>query len=145
MQLHRLRFLIVDSSATSRRILHKLLREIGPVEVEELADGRGALAWLAAERCDFIVAEAEGPLLEGFELLRALRRDPALRALPALLVMKEARKELVVRAARVGASGYLVRPLTRAALEDKILSILGLPAQAATRWHGASPPLRAAS
>lgn len=135
MPINRLRFLIVDSSATTRRILHKLLREIGPVHVDEAADGRTALGWLNSERCDFVIAEAHLPLLDGFELIRALRRDPALQALPALLVTKEASKDHVVRAARVGASGYIVRPLTRASLEDKVLTILGLPARPPSRRH----------
>jgi two-component system, chemotaxis family, chemotaxis protein CheY len=80
-----------------------------------------------------VIAEAHAPLLDGFELVEILRRESALEALPVLLVTREASKEQVVRAARVGASGYIVRPLTRAALEDKILAILGLPAQAARR------------
>ena len=135
MPIHRLRFLIVDPSATTRRILRNLLREIGPVQIDEAADSRSALAWLASTPCDFLIAETQIPIIDGFELVATVRRDPSRQTLPALLVTREANKDQVVRAARVGASGYIVRPLTRSALEDKILSILGLPARPATRRH----------
>jgi two-component system, chemotaxis family, chemotaxis protein CheY len=131
--MHRLRLLIVDPSTTTRRIVRNLLREIGFTQIDELPNARGVLERLAAQPCDLVIAEAHAPLLDGFELVEILRRESALEALPVLLVTREASKEQVVRAARVGASGYIVRPLTRAALEDKILAILGLPAQAARR------------
>jgi two-component system, chemotaxis family, chemotaxis protein CheY len=131
--MHRLRLLIVDPSTTTRRIVRNLLREIGFAQIDELPDAHGALAWLAAQPCDLVIAEAQTTLLDGFELVETLRRDPDLEALPVLLVTRAASKDQVVRAARVGASGYIVRPLTRAALEDKVLAILGLPAQASRR------------
>lgn len=140
--MHRLRFLIVDPSATTRRILRNLLREIGPVQIDELHEARTVADWLSQQPCDFVIAEAHAPLFDGFALVEAIRRAPGLQTLPVLLVTREASKEQVVRAARVGASGYIVRPLTRAALEDKILGILGLPARTGRR-HGAAHTQRA--
>jgi two-component system chemotaxis response regulator CheY len=148
MRNSRLRFLIVDDFATSRRIIGKLLREIGFTEADEAADGRTALDMLLNARFDFVIADVDMPRLDGFGLVTAMRRHPDLQAIPALLVTREPSKEQVVRASRVGANGYVVQPLTRSGLEDRIRAILGLagmtvphrPLHPALAHPGGQPP-----
>jgi two-component system chemotaxis response regulator CheY len=123
----RLQFLVVDDFATMRRIVRNLLREMGYTEVDEAPDGSAALAMLRTRPYDFVVADVQMPNLNGFDLVRAMRQEPVLKSVPVLLVTPTASKEHVVLAARVQANGYLVRPLTRSALEDKVCGILGLP------------------
>ena len=127
MRNSHLRFLIVDDFATTRRIVGKLLREIGFAEADEAIDGVEALEKLKQGRFDFVITDVDMPRMNGFDLVAAMRRDPALQAVPALLVTREPSKDQVVRASRVGANGYIVRPLTRAGLEDRLCSILGVP------------------
>ena len=64
------------------------------------------------------------PNMNGFELLAAIRADPALKALPVLLVTAEGKKEDIINAAKAGASGYIVKPFTKATLEEKITKIM---------------------
>ena len=144
MRNNHVRFLIVDDFATTRRIIGKLLREIGFTETDEATDGRVALEMLQRSRYDFVITDVDMPRLNGFDLIATLRRDPAFSALPALLVTREASKDQVVRASRVGASGYIVRPLTRAGLEDKICSILGVSSLVTPRRSAASGPAHGA-
>jgi len=127
MRTSHLRFLIVDDFATTRRIIGKLLREIGFAEADEANDGAIALEMLQRAHYDFVITDVDMPRVDGFELVAAMRREPALQSIPALLVTREPSKEQVVRASRVGANGYVVRPLTRAGLEDRIRAILGRP------------------
>lgn len=127
MRNSHLRFLIVDDFATTRRIVGKLLREIGFAESEEAVDGVDALEKLRQSRFGFVITDVDMPRMDGFELVAAMRRDAATASIPALLVTREPSKDQVVRAARVGANGYVVRPLTRAGLEDRIRVILNLP------------------
>ena len=131
-----LRFLIVDDFATTRRIIGKLLREIGFAETQEAPDGLVALEMLRDARYDFVIADVDMPRMNGFDLISSMRRDPALQAIPALLVTREPSKDQVVRASRVGANGYVVRPLTRTGLEDRIRSVLGLPPMTLPRHLG---------
>jgi two-component system chemotaxis response regulator CheY len=138
MRNSHLRFLVVDDFATTRRIIGKLLREIGFVEVDEAIDGQAALETLLNGRYDFVITDVDMPRMNGFELIAAMRREPALQPIPALLVTREPSKDQVVRASRVGASGYIVRPLTRAGLEDRLCAILGLPSLSLPRRAG--PP-----
>src|SRR5512139_4035227 len=136
MRNRQLRFLVVDDFATTRRIIGKLLREIGFAEVDEAADGLAALELLKRATYDFVVTDVDMPRMNGFDLVAAMRRDTALQAIPALLVTREPSKDQVVRASRVGANGYVVRPLTRAGLEDRIRAVLGLPPMTLPRRPG---------
>jgi two-component system chemotaxis response regulator CheY len=64
------------------------------------------------------------PVMNGFELLSAVKADDALKHLPVLMVTAEARKEDIVRAAKDGAAGYIVKPFTKATLEEKVQKIM---------------------
>lgn len=136
MRNSHLRFLIVDDFGTARRIIGKLLREIGFTEADEAVDGQAALDMLLNARYDCVIADVDMPRLNGFGLAEAMRRHPALLAIPVLLVTRDPSKEEVVRASQVRANGYLAHPLTRALLEDRVRSILGLPAWTAPQRPG---------
>ena len=119
-----LRFLIVDDFSTMRRIVRNLLKEIGYAEADEAEDGVAALNKLHTGRFDFVVSDINMPNMNGFQLLAAIKADEKLRHLPVLMVTAEARKEDIVAAAQGGAAGYIVKPFTKATLEDKVANIL---------------------
>jgi len=119
-----LKFLIVDDFSTMRRIVRGLLKEMGCVNADEAEDGAVALAMLKAQKFDFVVSDINMPNMNGFDLLSAIKKDDALKHLPVLMVTAEARKEDIVRAAQDGAAGYIVKPFTKATLEDKVAKIM---------------------
>jgi two-component system chemotaxis response regulator CheY len=118
-----LRFLVVDDFSTMRRIVRGLLKEMGCQHIEEAEDGVTALQSLRSTRIDFVVSDINMPNMDGFELLAQIKQDPALCHIPVLMVTAEARKEDIVRAAQTGAAGYIVKPFTKATLEEKITKI----------------------
>jgi len=120
----QMKFLIVDDFSTMRRIVRGLLKEMGCHHTAEAEDGAAALNLLKAQRFDFVVSDINMPNLDGFELLKAIKADAALRHLPVLMVTAEARKEDIVRAAQSGAAGYIVKPFSKATLEEKVQRIL---------------------
>ena len=124
MDMTNIRFLVVDDFSTMRRIVRNLLKEIGHSNVDEAEDGQVALTKLKASTFDFVVSDLNMPNMNGFELLRQIRADATLKSLPVLLVTAEAKKEDIVTAAQIGASGYIVKPFTKATLEDKLGKIL---------------------
>ena len=73
---------------------------------------------------DFVVCDINMPNMNGFEFLKAVRADDALKHIPVLMVTAEARKEDIVLAAQTGASGYIVKPFTKATLEEKVQKIV---------------------
>ncbi|WP_298927219.1 chemotaxis response regulator CheY [uncultured Ramlibacter sp.] len=126
-----MKFLIVDDFSTMRRIVRNLLKEAGFANADEAEDGVAALAKLRAGSFDFVVSDINMPNMNGFELLAQIRADAALKALPVLMITAEARKEDIVMAAQIGASGYIVKPFTKGTLEDKVQKILQKLAQTA--------------
>jgi len=119
-----MKFLIVDDFSTMRRIVRGLLKEIGYVNAEEAEDGAVALGMLKAAKFDFVVSDINMPNMNGFDLLAAIKAEPTLKHLPVLMVTAEARKEDIVRAAQDGAAGYIVKPFTKATLEEKVIKIM---------------------
>jgi two-component system chemotaxis response regulator CheY len=119
-----LKFLIVDDFSTMRRIIRDLLKEAGYETTEEAEDGAVALNMLRAQKFDFIISDINMPNMNGFELLKAVKADDALKHIPMLIVTAEARKEDIVLAAQCGAAGYIVKPFTKATLEEKVSKIL---------------------
>ncbi|HVJ60323.1 MAG TPA: chemotaxis response regulator CheY [Burkholderiaceae bacterium] len=118
------RFLIVDDFSTMRRIVRNLLKEIGFGNAEEAEDGAVAFNMLKASKFDFVVSDIHMPNMDGFELLKSIRADDSLKTVPVLMVTAEAKKEDIVLAAQTGANGYIVKPFTKAALEEKVQKIL---------------------
>jgi two-component system, chemotaxis family, chemotaxis protein CheY len=118
------RFLIVDDFSTMRRIVRNLLKEIGFANAEEAEDGAVALTMLKTSKFDFIVSDINMPNMNGFELLKIVRADETLKSIPFLMVTAEAKKDDIVHAAQCGASGYIVKPFTKATLEEKVQKIL---------------------
>lgn len=119
-----LRFLIVDDFSTMRRIVRGLLKEIGYTDADEAEDGVVALQKLRNGRFDFVVSDINMPNMNGFQLLGEVKKDDKLKHIPVLMVTAEARKEDIVAAAQGGAAGYIVKPFTKATLEDKVVNIL---------------------
>ena len=119
-----LKFLIVDDFSTMRRIVRGLLKEIGYINADEAEDGSVALTMLKNSKYDFVVSDINMPVMNGFELLAAVKADDSLKHLPVLMVTAEARKEDIVRAAKDGAAGYIVKPFTKATLEEKVQKIM---------------------
>ena len=124
MSANEMKILVVDDFSTMRRIVRNLLKEIGYNNTDEAEDGQVALNKLRAGAFQFVVSDLNMPNMNGFELLREIRADAKLKSLPVLLVTAEARKEDIITAAQAGANGYIVKPFTKATLEEKFNKIL---------------------
>jgi two-component system chemotaxis response regulator CheY len=108
-----------------RLILGRVLRERG-CDVVEAGDGREALASLAAgDLPDVALVDWNMPVMNGLELVEAVRRDPALQGMRIVMVTTESESSQVIRALEAGADEYLFKPFTPDAVVDK-LAMLGL-------------------
>jgi two-component system chemotaxis response regulator CheY len=119
-----LKFLVVDDFSTMRRIVRGLLKEMGCNNVDEAEDGAIALQMIKTNRYDFVVSDINMPNMNGFDLLKALKGEDGLKHIPVLMVTAEARKEDILLAAQSGAAGYVVKPFTKATLEEKVTKIM---------------------
>ena len=99
------------------------LNKLCQIGVKEAEDGVDALNKLQAGGFGFVISDWNMPNMDGLDLLKTIRGDGAMAALPVLMVTAEAKKENIIAAAQAGASGYVVKPFTAATLEEKLNKI----------------------
>lgn len=118
------RALVVDDSATTRRIIGGILRDVG-FDVAEAANGVEALERLG-EMCEtqLAIVDWNMPVLDGLACVQALRADPRYASLRILMVTTETEKESIVAAVAAGADEYLMKPFTREMVVEK-LALMG--------------------
>ena len=115
-----MKILIVDDFSTMRRIIKNLLRDLGFNNTQEADDGTSALPMLQNGRYGFLVTDWNMPGMTGIDLLKAVRADEKLAALPVLMVTAESNREQIIEAAQAGVNGYIVKPFTAVTLKEKI-------------------------
>ena len=103
------RVLVADDNADMRDYLSRLLRERG-WKVDAAANGREAFELARTRQPDVVLTDVMMPELDGFELLEALRSDPATRSLPVILLSARAGEEARIEGMRAGADDYVVKP-----------------------------------
>ena len=123
-----MKFLVVDDSATMRRILVNSLQRIGYTEFVEAGDGQEAL-----DRCDasvqFVITDWNMPNMSGLDLARALRAKGT--TVPILMVTTRSVREDIIAAIEAGVNNYIVKPFTPQVLKEKIDAVLAGQAAAA--------------
>jgi two-component system chemotaxis response regulator CheY len=114
-----MKVLVVDDSATMRRIIINTLQRIGYAHTVEAGDGSEAL-----DRFDpsiaCVLADWNMPRMSGIDLVRALRARPDGAAVKIIMVTTRSVREDIVVAARAGVNNYLVKPFTPEVLKEKL-------------------------
>jgi two-component system cell cycle response regulator DivK len=111
--------LVVEDQEDNRRILRDLLTNAG-YEIIEAENGEEALAVVARERPDLILMDIQLPLLDGYEVTRRIKADPALRAIPIIAVTSYALSGDESKARAAGCDAYVTKPYSPRALLAKI-------------------------
>ncbi|MFN7994821.1 MAG: response regulator [Bryobacteraceae bacterium] len=113
--------LVVDDSRAVRMILGKTLRELG-YEVREAANGKEALQVIATETTavKLVLVDWNMPEMNGLELLKQLRQDPALASLAIVMVTTETELDQMAIALEEGANEYVMKPFTKDILVEKL-------------------------
>ncbi|SFD05815.1 response regulator [Massilia yuzhufengensis] len=106
-----MKVLVVDDDVVSRMMLMHLVDSCGQYQIVEAEDGEDAWRQLAAGlRPALVFCDLRMPNLGGLELLVRLRADPALAALPFVLVSAASDAHTLEQAGRLGADGYIGKP-----------------------------------
>jgi two-component system chemotaxis response regulator CheB len=133
------RALVVDDSKPSRSIVARVLRDLA-FDCAEASNGEEALRALAAAGPpDLVTINWHMPVMDGIELIRRLRGDPATRKLPLVMISTEHDRGRIAEALAAGADDYLAKPFTPEALARKLVA-LGVCREPATA--AGSRPLR---
>lgn len=127
LPLSGMRFLVVDDSATMRRIVINSLQRVGFSDFVEASDGLEALERFDGS-VDFVITDWTMPNMTGIEFARALRANEP-RPVPILMVTTRNGREDILQAVEAGVDNYIVKPFTPKVLKEKI--DLLIPATAA--------------
>src|ERR1044071_2479354 len=111
--------LAVDDSATFRQLLCMSLTRVDGItqaNITEAADGQDALEKLRDRNFDLVLTDIRMPRMDGLELIKKLRNDMNETALPIIIISTKGSEEDVELGMRLGASGYLSKPISMARL-----------------------------
>ena len=117
--------LIADDHADLRKLIRMTLLG-GPFTVLEAEDGLQALAGARARRPDLIILDVMMPgELDGYQVCAAVKADPALRAVPVILVTARAQRADLQAGQEAGADAYLIKPFSPMELLERVTAMLG--------------------
>jgi two-component system, OmpR family, phosphate regulon response regulator PhoB len=130
--------LVVEDEAALVTMLRYNLEKQG-FRVEEAADGQEALTLIAETRPDLVLLDWMLPAMSGLEVCRQIRRRPATRDLPVIMVTARTEDQDAVRGLNTGADDYITKPFSIDALLARIRALLRrssvLPAKGRLTFH----------
>jgi two-component system, chemotaxis family, chemotaxis protein CheY len=124
--------LVVDDYQTMIRIIRNLLRQLGFEDVDDAADGSHAISKMRQKKYDLIISDWNMEPMTGFEFLKTIRADEALRDTPFIMVTAESKTDNVVAAKKAGVSSYIVKPFSAQTLKSKIEAVCSAPQEIAS-------------
>lgn len=119
------KFLVADDFATMRKIIKKVLNELGYKNIVEAEDGKIALQHLqdaaaVGQPFSCVISDWNMPNMTGLEFLKACRTDAKYKSLPFILVTAESEQAQIIEAAKAGVSDYVVKPFNANTLKEKL-------------------------
>ncbi len=117
------RILVIEDQEDNRQILRDLLTS-ADFEVIEAEDGVAGVAAAAAQRPDLILMDIQLPLLDGYEATRRIKADPALRAIPIIVITSYALSGDDEKARAAGCDAYFSKPFSPRQLLAKVREYL---------------------
>lgn len=119
------KFLVVDDFTTMRKIIKKVLSELGYSNIEEADDGKTAWpkiqeALSSGQPFQMIISDWNMPGMSGIDLLKTCKADPKLKEIPFMLVTAESEQKNILEAAKSGVSDYVVKPFNAQTLKGKL-------------------------
>ncbi len=117
--------LVVDDYKTMIRIIRNLLKQLGFTNVDDAADGTEALTMLKGKKYGLVISDWNMEPMTGYELLKEVRSDEAMKPTPFIMITAESKTENVIAAKKAGVNNYIVKPFNAATLKTKISAVLG--------------------
>jgi two-component system chemotaxis response regulator CheY len=115
-----MKLLLVDDSATMRRIQRTQLGSMGITDVEDAGNGEEALSKLAGSPFDVVLLDWNMPVMDGLACLKSIRTNAAYKNIKVIMCTSESEKAKVMEALKAGANNYIVKPFTPEALKEKL-------------------------
>jgi DNA-binding response OmpR family regulator len=115
--------LIVDDNEMNREVLSRRLERQG-YTFATAEDGIQALELMRAQPFDIVLLDIMMPRMNGYQVLEAMKNEPALHGLPVIVVSAVSELESIVRCVELGAEDYLFKPFNPVLLKARLTAIL---------------------
>ncbi|HNY63883.1 MAG TPA: response regulator [Deltaproteobacteria bacterium] len=116
--------LSVDDSPSIRQMVSFTLKNEG-YQVIEAEDGRDALSKLGGSQVSLVITDLHMPNMDGIELIRNLRANPAYKFLPIVMLTTESNLDKKSQGKEAGATGWIVKPFKPEQLLAVVKRLLG--------------------
>lgn len=117
-----MRILVVDDSATMRRIIIKSLNSTGYEDVIQAENGEEAIAKL--DGIDLLLTDWNMPIMDGLTMVKVIRANATYKDIPIMMITSQAAKKEVIEALKNGVNDYVVKPFTAATLVEKVEALM---------------------
>jgi len=121
--VNKKKILIVEDEESLLKLESILLISKG-FEVKGAQNGRAALEAVAEDKPDLVLLDIMLPEIDGFEVCRQLKSDPATRHIPVIMLTAKKSREDMVRGEKVGADWYITKPFKSAMVIETIQRFL---------------------
>jgi len=122
--LKKAQVLVVDDSRMMRAALSRSLRELGFTNISEAVDGGDAILKLLEKSYDLMLLDMEMPVMNGMEVLAAMKLDSRLGGVPVIVISAADQIEKAVQCIEAGAEDYLPKPPALTLLRARVTSAL---------------------
>jgi twitching motility two-component system response regulator PilH len=116
--------LVIEDDPDQRRFLERMLGTSG-YRVVSAADGEAGLAAAASAHPDVIVLDVMMPRMNGYQVCRALKQEPATAGVPVVFLTTKDQPADEFWATEVGADAFLTKPIEFQTLLDEITRVMG--------------------
>ncbi|BDG61358.1 response regulator [Caldinitratiruptor microaerophilus] len=114
------RILLVEDDPDIQKMASLALRHTAGAEVFVACDGASALRQAREKAPDVVLLDVMLPDMDGYEVCRRLKADPATRAIPVIFLSARAQQKEIEQGLGLGAAGYLVKPFDPMTLASEI-------------------------
>lgn len=118
-----MKIMIIDDSNSLRFMMVKLLKDIGYKNLTALGSAEEALPMLEKEDHELILLDWNLPVLSGIDFLKRIRSNPKTEKIAVVMVTTVHEKSNILQALKVGVQGYILKPVDRSKLEEKLKQI----------------------
>jgi CheY-like chemotaxis protein len=117
--------LIVEDTELCRDTLEVALMKLPNLAVQAVTTAEEALEWLEANDVCALVTDLHLPLMDGFELIEAVRQRPWRSSLPILVISGDSDPRIPIRVAKLGANAFFSKPYSPAEVRQTLEQLLG--------------------
>ena len=122
--MNNAKILVVDDSATMRRIISAQLNQLGFGNIDEAENGQEGIEVLKREEFDLVLTDWNMPFMDGHTMVRNIRATDKLKHLPILMVTTRNTKADVVEAVKAGVNNFITKPFKPSDLRQKIEAVM---------------------